>query len=211
VLVGLHNILVILDQLSRRGGDMASDQGQQGTQRAKSGRWGVGRWVLLALALVVIAFSCWYGWKKYNDFEWQKAMKARKYADASLPEVSARRLLDAYAKDKDAAISKYSGKRYFVGGRAFDASLLTGNESSVGTAGVAKFTAGSGGSDDRGDRYVYLSSARYWEIAYSSLSTGKLDIAACTIDPNKMGIQTEGDGKYIYADDCSTVVTGLDY
>lgn len=190
---------------------MTGDQGQQDAQRAKPSRRGVGRWVLLALALVVAALSCWYGWKKYDDFEWQKAMKARKYADASLPEVSAWRLLDAYAQDKDAAISKYSGKRYFVGGRAFDASLLTENEFNVKTAGVVKFTAGSGSSDDRGDRYIYLSSAHYWEIAYSSLSTGTLDIAACTIDPNKAGIQTEGESKYIYADDCSTVMTGLDY
>jgi len=107
--------------------------------------------MLLALVLVVVALSGRYGWKKYDDFEWQKAMKARKYADASLTEVSAWRLLDAYAKDKDAAISKYSGKRYFVGGRAFDASLLTENEFSLKTAGIVKFTAGSGGSDDRGD------------------------------------------------------------
>jgi len=167
--------------------------------------------MLLALVLVVVALSGRYGWKKYDDFEWQKAMKARKYADASLTEVSAWRLLDAYAKDKDAAISKYSGKRYFVGGRAFDASLLTENEFSLKTAGIVKFTAGSGGSDDRGDRYVYLSSAHYWEIAISSLPTGGLDMVACTVDPNEMGIQTEGDDKYIYADDCSTVVTGLDY
>jgi len=191
---------------------MARNQAQQDTQQVKRDTWGMGRWALLALILVVVVISGRYGWKKYDDFEWQKAMKARKQADASLTEISASKLFDAYTKDKNAAISKYSGKRFFVGGRAFDATLLHGDEFGVESkpSGVVKFTAGSGGPDDPGSEYILLSAAHYWEVAYSSLPTGGLDIAACTVDPGKSGILIAGNNKYVYADDCSTVVAGLE-
>jgi hypothetical protein len=191
---------------------MAGNQAQQDTQRAAPSRWGVRRWAIWALILVAVALSGRYGWKKYDDFEWQKAMKSRKQADISLTEISSWKLFDAYAKDKNAAISKYSGKRFFVGGRAFGAALVGRDELGVKSKpdGVVKFTVGSGGPDDPGNKYILLLAAHYWEIAYSSLPTGGLDIAACTIDPGKSGILTYGDDEYIYADDCSTVVAGLE-
>lgn len=182
---------------------------QDATTAAGARLW---RWVLLVLALLAIVVLGRYGWKKYDDYQWQEAMDARKQADASLTEVSAWKLFDAYEKNKREAISKYSGKRFFIGGRAFDATLTGGDEFGVQVkpAGIVKFTVGSGDPDDPGDKFILLSAAHYWEIAYSSLRNGGLDIAACTIDPGKSGILARDGDEFIYADDCSTVVTGLE-
>ncbi|MDE2465238.1 MAG: hypothetical protein KGO02_16210 [Alphaproteobacteria bacterium] len=191
---------------------MTSGQGEQGQQLAKPGMGKFGRWALLLAGLIVLGLLGWYAWTKYDDYVWQKMMDARKQADASLPQIDAAMLFDAYVKDKNAAISKYSGKRFFIGGRAFGAALLSGDELGVQSKpeGVVKFTVGSGHPDDLGNKYILLSAAHYWEIAYSSLSAGGLDMAACTVDPNKSGILTYGGDKYVYADDCSTLVTGLE-
>lgn len=163
-----------------------------------------GRALAVLTVLAVIGIGLFFWWRTHQES--LAAAEAARKADENLPTISARELFDAYARDKTLAIAKYSGKRYFIWGKGFDSMALDVGK----PTGMVKLTAGTGGSDDTGERFVVLYSTPDWATALSTLKTGTKFAAACTVDPSGKGLAAFTEGTLnVGAFDCTTVITGI--